>query len=277
MTAVKVTLDKAMGTSLIMLYGLSCDAQARPSILGDTIAAQAFEKVDSDDDALRRKFKPKVIGPSIASRAKHFDTWTEQFLAQHEEATVLNLGAGLDSRVWRVDPGPGVTWYDVDFPAVVDIRRKIFPDRANYHLVGSSVTEPNLFDDIRPDLPTLVIAQGLTMYLQPEDGHALFRRVTDRFTAGGVVALDTHNAFALRRQQKLVNRLYGANLHWAINSPADLTDRNPSLHCTDSISGMIPLLDTQTPAQYKAFIKLALHIPTIRDAGLYVRYTFPAR
>jgi O-methyltransferase involved in polyketide biosynthesis len=273
MAAVKVRLDKAMGTSLIMLYGLACDARANPTVLGDTIAEQAFEKVDYDFARLGRKLKPHLIGPSIASRAKHFDDWTTEFLAKHEQATVVNLGAGLDSRVWRVDPGPGVTWYDVDYPGVIDVRRKIFPDRANYHLIGSSVTAPDWLDRIRPDLPTLVVAQGLTMYLQPEDGHALFRRITDHF-AGGVIALDTHNSYAIRRQTKLVNRYFGATLHWAINSPADLERRNPRLHCTDAVSGMIPLLDTEIPVGYKIFLKLALLIPLVRDAGLYVRYEF---
>jgi O-methyltransferase involved in polyketide biosynthesis len=273
MPEVKVALDKAMGTSLIMLYGLACDARANPSLLHDTIAERAYERVDYDYGPLRRKMPPHLIGPSIASRAKHFDTWAAEFLARHDEATVLNLGAGLDSRVWRVDPGPGVTWYDVDFPDVIDVRRKIFPDRAGYHLIPSSVTEPSLFDQLRPDLPTLVIAQGLTMYLQPEDGHALLRRVTDHF-AGGVIALDTHNSWALPRQNKLVNQYFGATLHWAIDSPAELERRNPKLRRTDSVSGMIPLLGTTTPWYYKAFIKLALHVPKVRDAGLYVRYTY---
>jgi O-methyltransferase involved in polyketide biosynthesis len=274
MTAVKVTLDQAMGTSLIMLYGLSCDARSEPSLLHDSVAAQAFEQVDYDFGPLRKKMPPKLIGPSIASRARHFDTWTTEFLAQHPEATVVNLGAGLDSRVWRVDPGPGVTWYDVDFPGVVDVRRKIFPSRDGYHLIPASVTDPDLFDGISGDRPTLVIAQGLTMYLEPADGHALFRRVTDHFTAGGVVALDTHNSWALPRQDKLVHRYFGARLHWAIDSPADLERENPALRCTDSVSGMVPLLDTSTPVRYKAFIRLALHVPKIRDAGLYVRYAF---
>lgn len=273
MPDVKVRLDKAMGTSLIMLYGLASDAHAEPSILHDLTAERAFEKVDFDFEPLRRKYPPRLIGPSVASRAKHFDDWTAEFLAQHDEATVVNLGAGLDSRVWRLAPGPGVTWYDVDYPAVVDVRRKIFPERENYHLIGSSVTSPEWSERIRPDLPTMVIAQGLTMYLRPDDGHELFRRVTDHF-GSGIVALDTHNSYAVRRQQKLVHRYFGADLHWAINSPADLESRNPRLRCVESISGMIPLLHTTISSGYKVFIRLALHVPVVRDAGLYVRFAF---
>lgn len=169
MAEVTVRLDKAMGTSLIMLYGLAADAHADSPLLGDTIAEQAFEKVDYDFGPLRRKLPPRLIGLSVASRAKHFDDRTTEFLAAHDEATMVNLGAGLDSRVWRVE---------------------------------------------------------------------------------------------------------GASLHWAIDSPADLERRNPRLRCTDSVSGLVPLLHTAIPARYKAFIRLALLVPTVRDAGLYVRYVF---
>lgn len=274
MPGIKVHLDNAMGTSLIMLYGLAIDARANPSQLHDTVAAQAFAKVDYDFTRLTSPtMTPRLIGLSIASRAKYFDDRTKDFLARHERATVVNMGAGLDSRVWRVAPGPGVTWYDVDLPDVVDVRRAIFPERAGYHLVASSVTAPDWLERIEPDLPTLVIAQGLTMYLRPDAGQALFRRVTDHFGTGEVL-LDTHNSYAVRRQGKLVNRLFGAELHWAINSAADLTRVNPRLRCVESTSGMVPLLHTTISGAYKAFIRLALRVPTIRDAGRYVRYEF---
>jgi O-methyltransferase involved in polyketide biosynthesis len=272
MTGVKVQLDEAMGTSLIMLYGLAHDAHTTPTVLGDTIAAQALDKVDYD--FARLKLSPKLTALAVTTRAKHFDGWTSRFLAEHEQATVVNLGAGLDPRVWRVAPGPGVTWYDVDYPDVVDVRRKIFPDRDNYHLIGSSVTAPQWLEQIRPDLPTLVVAQGLTMYLQPEDGQALFRRLTDHFSRG-VVVLDTHNSYALRRQNKLVSRHFGATMHWAINGPGDLERAVPKLHCTDAVSGLALQGDAPgLPIAYKALTKVIQHVPVLRDAGLYLRYEF---
>ena len=272
MSGVKVRLDNAMGTSLVMLYGLALDARTDPTILGDTVAAQAFDQVEYD--FARLKMNPKLIPIAVCTRAKHFDGWTSQFLAEHERATVVQLGAGLDSRVWRVDPGPGVTWYDVDYPDVIDVRRKIFPGRDNYHMIDCSVTAPEWLHQIRPDLPTLIVAQGLTMYLQPDEGHALFRRVTDHFDSG-IVVLDTHNSYAVRRQNKMVTPLFGATMHWAINGPADLERGNPALHCTDSVSGLV--LQGESPAlpvAYKLLTKLIQGIPKVRDAGLYLRYEF---
>src|SRR6185437_14873032 len=135
MVQVTVRLADAMETSLITLYGKAIDARMNPTVLGDTMAARAVEKIDYDFERLKMSAK---IAPNAAARAKHFDEWTSEFLAKHERATVVHLGAGLDSRVWRVDPGPGVTWYDVDYPEVIDVRSKIFPERDNYRMIASS-------------------------------------------------------------------------------------------------------------------------------------------
>lgn len=60
-----------------------------------------------------------------ALRAKQLDTWTAEFLAEHGAATVLHLGCGVDSRVYRVDPPGPVRWYDLDHPKVIELRRRL--------------------------------------------------------------------------------------------------------------------------------------------------------
>jgi O-methyltransferase involved in polyketide biosynthesis len=49
--------------------------------------------------------------------------------AAHPGAVVLDLGCGLDSRVFRVDPAGGHRRYDLDFPEVIEVKRE--PYRAS--------------------------------------------------------------------------------------------------------------------------------------------------
>lgn len=282
MTQVEVRLDNAMETSLIMLYGLAMDARAEPTILGDTIAAQAFEKVDYDFTRLHsRLVSPKSMRIKVVARAKFFDGWTAEFLAAHDQATVLHLGAGLDPRVWRVDPGPGVRWYDIDLPGVVEARGKLFPERENYQLIAASVTDPEWLEQIPTDRPVLAIAQGLTMYLPPSEGHALFRRITDRFPSGTLV-LDTHNKLAVRGVNKMLKRKFGAPLlQWAIDDAHELERLNPKLRCTDVVSALSPALVDElppgsVPRGSKLSAQIAQLIPALRDISLHVRYEFDA-
>ncbi len=278
MSQVTVRFPDAMETSLITLYGIAMDARIEPTILGDTMAAEAFEKIDYDFSWMKTKLSsPRSVRTKVALRAKHFDTWTAEFLAAHERATVLVLGAGLDTRVWRVDPGPEVHWYDVDLPPVIEARGKLFPQRENYRTIASSVTEPEWLEQIPTDRPVLVVAQGLVMYLEPAEGHALFRRITDRFPSGAVV-LDTHNRLAVRTSNWMLKRRFGPSLmRWAIDDAHELERSNPRLQCTDTVSALSPaVLEAVPPGaapRGSAIVsRLTQLVPPVRDMSRYVRY-----
>jgi O-methyltransferase involved in polyketide biosynthesis len=61
-----------------------------------------------------------------ATRAATFDLLTTRFLADHPDAVVLQVGCGMDSRAFRVNPPASVQWFDVDFS--VDFIWKKIPD-----------------------------------------------------------------------------------------------------------------------------------------------------
>ncbi|SFP37362.1 methyltransferase, TIGR00027 family [Amycolatopsis arida] len=268
MNQVKVRLGDAMETAVLTLYGKALDARDPRPILGDTMAADAIERIDYDVTRLRRVER---VAASAAARAKHFDGWTREFLAAHERATVVHLAAGLDTRVWRIDPGPGVTWYDVDFPEVVDVRAKLYPERANYRLIGSSVTASEWLERVPTGGPTLVVAEGLTMYLRPEEGHALFRRIADRFP-GAVIVFDTHNRLAVWMVGRSLARMFGAPLlRWGIDDPRELERVHPRLRCLDVVNAL-SAAGTALPLGARVFAALTRPVRPLRDLGLYVRY-----
>src|SRR5262249_21145504 len=145
---------------------------------------------------------PKGASISLPLRAKHLDGWTRDFLADHPRSTVLHLGCGLDSRVFRIDPPGDVRWYDVDHPEVIDLRRQLYPERVGYTLIGSAVTELGWLDGIATDRPALVVAEGLVIYLREREGIALFRAITEKFASGEFI-FDSYN----RKMLWLTSRL----------------------------------------------------------------------
>jgi O-methyltransferase involved in polyketide biosynthesis len=90
---------------------------------------------------------------------------------------VLHLGCGLDSRVFRIDPPYTVRWYDIDMPDGIKLLRRLYPERHDYTLVGSSVTDFHWLDEIPADRPVLVVAEGLVQYLSEKEGLALFNLI----------------------------------------------------------------------------------------------------
>ena len=171
------------------------------------------------------------MGALITVRTAQYDIWARQFLAVQQQCTVVHLGCGLDSRVFRLDPGPGVQWYDVDYPSVIALREKIYPTRPRYHLIASSATDQSWLDQIPADRPVLLLAEGISMYLTEHDGVALLRRVVDQFPSGEL-QVDFYNRLAIRSQRMhtLVRRT-GSTLHWAVDSPQDILRRVPGCDC----------------------------------------------
>jgi O-methyltransferase involved in polyketide biosynthesis len=181
----KVRLTKERETYLPTLYGKALDSHVENPILGDTFAADVIQRIDFDFKKLKLAKGGEVTLPM---RARQLDGWTRDFLSAHPSATVLNLGCGLDSRVFRIDPPASVRWYDVDLPDVIELRKRLYPGRRDdYAMLATSVTEPGWLDGIPGDRPVMVVAEGLVQYLTEEGAAALFNRITQKFPSGRII------------------------------------------------------------------------------------------
>src|SRR6185436_12046161 len=201
-------------------------------ILGDRFAADAVARIDYDFKELKLPSGGEI---SLPIRAKHFDQWTRAFLAANPEATVLHLGCGLDTRVYRINPGPQVRWFDVDFPDVIALREQLYPAREGYRLISSSVTDLTWLDAIPGDMPVFVVAEGLVMYLHQKDGTALFRRITEQFPSGQI-AFDGYSGAMVRLVSRLATvRGAKVELVWGVDDPHDLEKQVPKLHLAEDV------------------------------------------
>jgi O-methyltransferase involved in polyketide biosynthesis len=258
-------------TMLATLYAKALDADAPRSILRDHYAKAAVARIDYDWATTTINTRR---APSVAIRTAHFDNWTRQFLAVHHEAVVLHVGCGLDARVYRVEPGPGVRWYDIDYPEVIGLRERIYPGRTNYRMLPASVTDPAWLADIPTDRPALFLGEGLTMYLTKNDGLALLRRVVNRFTSGEL-QFDAFNTFGIRTQWiNAVVRRSGSKLHWGIDSPSDIVDTIPGVR----LLAWKSVFDSDTFEMVSPAVRwlgrAMAAVPVLKTMAQYHRYAF---
>ena len=256
---------------LATLYAKALDADGPHSILGDTWARQAVERIDYD---WSRTSITKRTSPSVTTRSAHFDIWARQFLARHDRANVLHLGCGLDSRVYRLDPGPGIEWYDVDYPSIIELRDQIYPPREHLHTIAASVTDPGWLDQIPADRPVLAIGEGLTMYLTEADGIALLRRIVNRFP-GGELQFDAFSRFGIRSQWvNAVVRRSGSTLHWGIDKPDDILRAVPGLRPLAWESPFESESFRRVPRLYRMMARVMSGVPALKTMAQYHRYEF---
>jgi O-methyltransferase involved in polyketide biosynthesis len=270
-TKVPVELSGPAQTMLTTLYLKALDADFVRPVLDDRYAKDAVRRLDYDWRAIGISGR---WAPLVTVRTAQYDIWARQFLAVHEHATVVHLGCGLDSRVFRVDPGPHVEWYDIDYPGVIALREKIYPTRPRYHLMGTSATDPSWLDRVPADRPVLLLAEGISMYLKEHEGVALLRRVVERFSAGEL-QIDFFNWLAIRSQktQTLVRRS-GSTLHWAVNSPQDILRSVPGVRLltADSIFDASP--GRRASAGFRLARRVVRVVPPVRRMLQYHRYAF---
>ncbi|MGE5375204.1 MAG: class I SAM-dependent methyltransferase [Bacteroidota bacterium] len=237
---IHLTREQEGETYLPTLYGKALDARAQDSILGDRFADEAVRRIDLD---FAKKYRSIAQGGAVTLplRARLLDTWVREFLEAHPESTVLNLGTGLDSRVYRIDPPATVRWYDVDLPDVIGLRRRLYPERQGYELVSSSVTDLRWLDAIPGDRPVSVVAEGLMMYLPEKEGVALLDRITTQFPSGQI-AFDAYSRFTVG-VLNLASRFAkgtaaGSRVHlpWGIDDPHKLQKQVPRLKLVTAVS-----------------------------------------
>ena len=268
---VPVDLTGAAQTMLTTLYLKALDADFERPVLGDQYAKEAVNRLDYD---WREIGITGRLAPLITVRTAQYDIWARQFLAVHKHATVVHLGCGLDSRVFRIDPGPSVEWYDVDYPAVIALREKIYPARSQYHLIATSATSPSWLDQIPADRPVLLLAEGISMYLKEHEGVALLRRVVDRFPSGELQT-DFFNWLGIRSQkaQTLVRRS-GSTLYWAVNGPEDILCSVPGVRLLTAVSFFEASTFSRASAGFRLARRLVRVVPPVRKALQYHRYAF---
>jgi methyltransferase (TIGR00027 family) len=190
----------AQESLFLTLGGRALDSRLPRPFLGDTMADEILTKVGYDlarFPALTTKFldaRSRVF--DIAVRAKTLDDLVRRFISEHPDAVVLDLGAGLDTRIFRIDPPSTVAWYDIDFPEVIALRSRVVSPRANAHSIGADLTDPDWLNEVPGSRPAMIVGDGLIAFLTQAGFVALLNRLVHHFPSGEL-AFNLYTRYAI--------------------------------------------------------------------------------
>ncbi len=177
----KVDLTPLPETALITVWAKAVENGRENPICRDPWADKFVKEIDYDFDRFK---KSKGSQAGVCIRTKLLDDATVHYLYEHPKTTVINLGAGLDSRGRRL-AAADVIWIDIDLPEMMVLRRQLFEDMPNHHIIDGSVLDDVTYAKIPPEYlverDILIIAEGLLMYFDEGELKSLFNLLTRRF------------------------------------------------------------------------------------------------
>jgi len=263
---VRLELTGSQETLLIALYSKALDYRSARSILHDRKADEIARSLDYDFDRIGHV----APGSLLAARSKQLDDWVLEFLDTNPNAIVLNVGCGLDTRYFRLQPSPALPWIDLDVPSVIDLRHRFFEEKGGYRMVGASLTDPDWLEQLPKDRAVVVVADGVLEYLSRNEVAELFRRIVGHFPRGQLV-FDVMNSTALRQGNPSLRARTGAELRWAVDDLSEVDGIDPRLHRVS----VIPLFGSRyLPWQYRFVGALARLVPSTRNMIRLLRYEF---
>lgn len=252
------------------LYLHAQDNASAAPILGDRFAQGVLDRIDYDFDRLKLL---RGNQPVIVSRAELIDERVRSLLDRTSDAVVLHLGCGLDSRVQRLDPGPGVTWLDVDQQPVIDLRRRFYPDRDGVTTIAASVTDSAWWSDVPVGRPLIVVGEGLLMYLAPEGVRTVIDNVMRQPAPERRLIFDTVAPWVCRVARWQPNmRRASTGFRSSARDLDTAVQRHPDLTLDDDTS-LVDAARDASAGPLSAFIALVDAIPAGHRAMTLQTYT----
>ena len=132
----------------------------------------------------------------MGMRSKVFDLWLTEKMYEVKNAMVIHIGCGMDSRVERVGTR-GHLWYDVDFPEVIQERKRYYKETNEYHMAASDVRNQEWISKLPEDYPAIVVMEGLSMYFTLEELVELLAVLKNQFSELYIL-IDCYTTFAAK-------------------------------------------------------------------------------
>lgn len=175
------TLEGVSATTLWTLHGRGTEAKRSDGVIRDPWAVTLLDTIEYD----YLKFgKPNQ---TFGLRAAAFDSVTAQYLAANPKASVVALAEGLQTSFWRLEKTGLLaesTWYSIDLPPVIELRRQLLPSDDRIVALAQSALDRSWMDRVHATDGVFITAEGLLMYLEPEDAIGLIADCAARFPGG---------------------------------------------------------------------------------------------
>lgn len=206
-------------TLYIPLYG-KAHVSAKGIILSDPKAEEMW-RAEGINIPIKGKSRSKWLAYYMGMRSAVFDRWLKEKMAERPQAVVIHIGCGLDSRVLRVGTN-GHRWFDVDFPEVIEERRRWYDETDEYTMIPSDARQAEWLEAVPEGSDVIVVMEGVSMYLAPQELTAVLAALSDR-SGSMALLIDCYTTFAAKasKYKNPINEV-GVTKVYGLDDPREL-------------------------------------------------------
>src|SRR5437879_2330793 len=180
---VSSALKSVSDTALLVAVHRARESERADAVFHDpyarALAGEAGERI-------ARELAYGLAGWPVVARTVYFDMVITRLADAGEIGCVLNLAAGLDARPYRLDLPSTLLWIEVDLPDMLEYKASRLAEaepRCRLERMPADLTDAGAVQEVLErtgDRPTLVITEGLLVYLLEEDVVKLTRALAAR-------------------------------------------------------------------------------------------------
>lgn len=186
-------------TLVIPLYGRKLCTERFPRLFEDRKAVELIDRVDYDFSFLEKKsesFAHRFGALEVAMRENDLMIEARDYLKSHPNASLVNLGCGLDQTAENCDNG-SCKIINIDLPDVIEVRNNLLPESERVRNIAANLNGFAWFDKIPAENGVCLLAAGVFYYFKTENIRSLFNAMAKRFP-GGKLVFDTAGRRAVK-------------------------------------------------------------------------------
>lgn len=179
MSSENINLNGVQETLLLPLWGRANETKKEIPLLSDNAAVRIIENIGYDFSVIKEKVNPLSCASWIA-RSIYFDNKIKLFLENNPEGSIINIGCGLDTTYERVSNDKAI-WYELDFPEVIEIRKKYITEKPKRRFLSYSVFDNEWYKHIENKKDVLIMMAGVIYYFEENQVRSLFGTIINEF------------------------------------------------------------------------------------------------
>lgn len=227
-----IDLQGVPETMLQTLYARAAHSKRPDRKFYDVKAIEIMEQLDYD---FSKAEKDMAMSAGVIARTILLDKMVGDFVKENPKGTVVNIACGLDTRFYRVDNGR-IRWYNLDLPETIAVRRRFLTETGRVSMIAKSAMDETWADDIdETENRTLIVMEGLVMYLTEADVKQILSIIDRRFRSAKVI-METMNPWIVKHMKEKSIEATRAKFTWGIKSGKDLKNLAPGFTWVRDVS-----------------------------------------